>query len=589
MKKYISYIGILAAGLFLGWILFGSSSNKKTEQFHAPIVIKNQKWTCSMHSQILKPEPGDCPICKMDLISVNHTRVGLLADQFKLSQNAMALANIQTSIVGTSKSNENTIKLSGKIVENKNTTATMPAHFNGRIEKLYIKSLGQHVEKGQVIAQVYSPKLIAAQQELIITYKSKNSKPKLYNSVRNKFKNWMINDAQLDAIQKTGEVKRQFTLYSHVSGVVTEILINEGSYMIDGKPLFRVSNLNTVWANFDVYENKIHLFKKGQEISIVTNAFPNKEFKAKVDFIDPILNVTTRTVKLRVILNNKEFFLKPGMFVEGKLNVLRTNKEQVLNIPSSAVLWTGKRSVVYIKPNSSQSVFAMREITLGAKIGDDYNVLEGLNIGDEIVSNGTFTVDAAAQLQGEKSMMHRRGGRLITDYEVDQGMITTPTKTNEESKENEQLEVPNEFQAQLKSVINLYMKIKNALVIEDAVFVKKQSVILFEALSKVDIKSLNNAIANNRWMSLENALKMSVSSIANTNDIEEQRTHFRNLSTSLSKVLISFKINEKVYYQFCPMTDNYKGGYWLSKEEKIINPYFGEAMLTCGEIKQVIE
>jgi len=159
---------------------------------------------------------------------------------------------------------------------------------------------------------------------------------------------------------------------------------------------------------FDVYENQINLFKIGQEVSITTNAYPNKEFKAKVSFINPILDTKTRTVKLRVVLDNKNDTFKPGMFVEGKVKGIKTSKEQALIIPSTAILWTGKRSVVYLKTNPNEPVFEMREVTLGNKLGENYEVLDGLNNGDEIVTNGTFTIDAAAQLQGKRTQLKIR-------------------------------------------------------------------------------------------------------------------------------------------------------------------------------------
>ena len=587
MKKYISYIGILAVGLFLGWFFFGGSSNQKTEYNHSKTTEKSQRWSCSMHPQIIKSEPGNCPICGMDLILTDNSSEGLSADQFKLSDTAMALANIHTSIVGAHKSSENTITLSGKIVENKNKTATMSANFNGRIEKLYAKSVGQFIEKGQAIAQIYSPELIAAQQELITTYKSKEEQPQLYNSVRNKFKNWMINDAQLDAIEQTEKVKTRFTIYSHVSGVVTEILINEGSHIMIGKSILKVSNLNTVWAIFDVYENQIDDFKKGQEVTILTNMA--KVFKAKVDFIDPILNPKTRTVKLRVVLINKKHTFKPGMFVKAKIKALTTNNEQVVSVPASAVLWSGKRSVVYLKPNSNQPVFEMREIILGTKSGDSYNVLKGLLVGDEIVTNGTFTVDAAAQLQGKKSMMNRGEEVAIMEQNEHQKTMSIPSNIYKQLKEKKEWKVSKYFQNQLKDVLVNYIKIKDALVQEDSITAKEQAVILLESLSRVDTELLQDTGAYALWMLFEKELIASASFIENTMGIAEQRTYFMPLSRTLSKVLQSFKINKKVYYQFCPMADYNKGAYWLSEERKIVNPYYGHAMYNCGDVVQEIE
>ncbi|QXP69328.1 efflux RND transporter periplasmic adaptor subunit [Polaribacter sp. R2A056_3_33] len=592
MKKYIIYIAVLTVGFLLGWILFGgNTTSTEAVHKHNEATETNQMWTCSMHPQIMQPEAGDCPICGMDLIPAASSAKGLLADQFKLSKNAMALANIQTSIVGKSVSNENSgFILSGKITENENETATMPAHFNGRVEKLFVNSLGERVKKGQAVAQIYSPALIAAQQELITAYKLKASQPQLYNAVKNKFKNWMIHGKQLEEVEQTGQVKNSFTIYSHVSGVVTEIAINVGSHIMDGKPIFKVSNLNSVWANFDVYENQISQFKKGQNIVITTNAYSNKEFKGKVDFIDPILDSKTRTVKLRVVLNNKNELFKPGMFVEGKIKGVDSSiKKQVLSIPASAILWTGKRSVVYLKSNANEPVFQMQKITLGNQFGDNYQVLEGLNNGDEIVTNGTFTVDAAAQLQGKKSMMNKKGGKVMTGHEGHLGMNNNSSEVKKPLNKNERIAVSKEFQNQLNIVFNTYIELKNALAIDNTQNLKKQSKQLIANLGKVDMKLLKSKNAHQHWMPLEKELKATANLISNTDDIKVQRTYFKNLSSNMATVLEVFGIHEKVYHLYCPMSDNNKGAYWLSKEEKVVNPYFGGAMLTCGEVKQVIE
>ena len=180
MKKYIIYIGILAVGLLLGWILFGNSSNKETEHNHTDTTETNQMWTCSMHPQIMQPEPGDCPICGMDLIPAESSADGLLTDQFKLTENAMALANIQTTVVGKGNVDGNTLKLSGKIAENEEANAVQVSYFSGRIERLNVSFTGEEVRKGQLLATIYSPELYAAQQELITASSLKESQPALY-------------------------------------------------------------------------------------------------------------------------------------------------------------------------------------------------------------------------------------------------------------------------------------------------------------------------------------------------------------------------------------------------------------------------
>ena len=368
MKKYSIYIGILAVGLLLGWLLFGNSIPTETHNQETS-NLATAHWTCSMHPQIDLPEFSNCPICDMDLIQAETETEGLSANAFKMTKNAMALANIQTTIVRTGNIENNTITLSGKIEENEEANAVQVSYFSGRIERLNINFTGEKIRKGQLLASIYSPELFAAQQELITASSLKASQPELYRAVRNKLKLWKLSENQINAIETSGKVKENVPIYATVSGTVSEKLVNQGDYIKQGQPLLKISNLNTVWALFDVYENQLESFKKGQEITIITNTNSNKKYKAKVAFIDPIFNTNTRTVKLRAVLNNSANTLKPGMFIEGQIKADTFNKSQTLTIPVTAVLWTGKRSVIYIKTDPNEPVFEMREITLGTKLG----------------------------------------------------------------------------------------------------------------------------------------------------------------------------------------------------------------------------
>jgi Cu(I)/Ag(I) efflux system membrane fusion protein len=587
MRKYRFYLGTLLVGLFLGWFLLGNLSNINKVHEDIEIADRNERWTCSMHPQILREATGDCPICGMDLIPAETPADGLLADQFKLTANAMALANIQTSIVGSDKAKGNTIQLSGKIIENETMNVVQVSYFSGRIETLAIGFIGEEVFKGQLLATIYSPELYAAQQELITAVSLKDTQPALYKAVRTKLKLWKLSEDQINKIEMSGKVQENFPIYATVSGTVSEKLVAEGAAIQKGQPLFKIANLETVWASFDVYENQINRFQKGQEITITTNAVSNNLYKSKVAFIDPILNTSTRTVTLRAVLPNKGGMFKPGMFVEGQVKAKNSDTSEVITIPSSAILWTGKRSIVYLKPTTNVPVFEMLEITLGTKNGATYEVLSGLKNGDEIVTNGTFTVDAAAQLQGKKSMMNKKGGASMTGHEGHIGMNGSVHKV---AKNNVgRLDVSKAFQQQLKEVLNEYIVLKDAFVKEESNNIISQSEKIGALLTKVDMKLLENKEAQIFWMSLEKQLRVGVSSILKTTAIKGQRNHFKQVSASLIEALQVFGVNEKVFIAFCPMADGDKGAYWLSREEKVINPYFGNKMLTCGEVKQVIE
>ncbi|WP_425657649.1 efflux RND transporter periplasmic adaptor subunit [Tenacibaculum ascidiaceicola] len=563
MKKYITYIAILIAGVFLGWLLFGGSSNGMAAHNHTT-EEKGKMWTCSMHPQIMQPEPGDCPICGMDLIPAKAGAEGLAANQFKLTKNAMALANVQTTVIGNAISADNTITLSGKIAENEKSNAVQVSYFAGRIERLNVNFTGEKIRKGQLLATVYSPELVKAQQELLTAASVKENQPALYNAVRNKLKLWKLSENQINQIEKTGKVKENFPVYATVSGTVSEKLVEQGDYVSQGKALLKIANLNSVWANFDVYENQISNFKVGQDISITTNAYPNETFKAKVSFINPVLNQETRTVTMRAVLNNSKGKFKPAMFVTGKVEATEKQTKEQLSIPATAVLWTGKRSVVYVKPDESKPVFEMREVVLGGKAGDNYQVEKGLKSGEEIVTNGIFTIDASAQLQGKKSMMNH-------------------TKEIIES-----FSTPKAFKEQLQKAYDGYIGLKDALVKTDANAAKTSAENLQKELTLVDMKLLTNEEAHKQWMQLIPALKSSNIEIAKTTDVDTQRKYFKVLSEHFIVVVQSFGINEVAYKQYCPMADSDKGAYWLSKEKQVLNPYFGDMMLKCGEVKETI-
>ncbi|MCM4153523.1 efflux RND transporter periplasmic adaptor subunit [Arenibacter sp. N53] len=572
MNKNVLYIGIaLIAGVLVGYLIFGGSTgNSQTAPENTNISdghdhteeSLSQTWTCSMHPQIMQPEPGDCPICGMELIPVDTSADGLALNEIKMTKNAMALANIQTTLVGGSRMEDNTLLLSGKIMQNEEETSTLPAHYSGRIENLYVTYPGELVKKGQAVAKVYSPALVSAQQELITAYKMRGTQPRLYEAVRNKFKNWKIHAAQLDEVLKTGEIITEFTIYSHVSGVVTDINIKVGDHITDGHPIFKAANLNTVWAVFDAYESQISDLKEGQEVKISVNAYPNKEFTAKISFIDPILNMASRTIVIRAVLPNKENLFKPGMFVQGKVNGITNDGNETIVVPQSAVLWTGERSLVYIKTNPNEPVFEMREITLGNRNGDDFMVVSGLEIGDEIVTNGTFTVDAAAQLQGKKSMMNK-------------DKITTETEATVMK-----MVLPQPFQESFKAAIDHYLNMKDAFVESNS----KQVAVYAKSTSQ-KLKTINlNGLGKMEKTHLTKSIQM-LDAIGDNPNLDNQRSHFVILNQNfvpLAKNTEGFSL--KLYIQKCPMADNNKGAFWLSNQKEIRNPYYGEQMMSCGSI-----
>ncbi len=562
MKKYIIYIVLLLAGLFLGYLIFNTTSEEsgETVETHDHSEEEAQMWTCSMHPQIMQPEPGDCPICGMDLIPAEAGAEGLSADEFKMTENAMSLANIQTTVVGNADATPGMISLSGKIRENEEANAVQSSHVGGRIENLAVAYTGERVSRGQLLATIYSPDLIAAQQELLTAAKLKESQPALYKAVRNKLKYWKLSDAQIDKIEESGEVRENLPVYATVSGTVTEKLVQEGDYVQQGEPLYKIANLNTVWAVFDAYESQISNLQEGQEMQITANAFPDKEFTGRISFIDPLLNESSRTVKVRVVLDNKNDLFKPGMFVQAQVERPEVLSEEAFLIPRSAVLWTGTRSLVYVKTNPEEPVFQMKEVKLGNALNDSYEVLEGLSDGDEVVTNGTFTVDAAAQLQGKPSMMNN-------------------PESADKQPMNMKMELPEEFQTEFMAALDQYFNLKDALVDSNSSAAMKAAGSTLEQLPQTGLQGM----AAGHFEKVKEMLQ----AISENENLENQRAHFVILSENMIALTANIdSLGKEVYVQHCPMANSDKGADWLSLSSEIRNPYYGDAMLNCGEIKK---
>ncbi|MDD4992692.1 MAG: efflux RND transporter periplasmic adaptor subunit [Paludibacter sp.] len=407
-NKYVRYGLLVLAGLFLGWLFFHSPKTVKDEHNHSATETKKQMWTCSMHPQIRVDHPGKCPICAMDLIQVTDgggAKVDSNAVHF--SKEAAELANVATSVVSLQQPSKD-VRLYGKVQADERLLQNQVAHIGGRIEKLFVNFTGEPVRKGQLLAMIYSPDLITAQQELIEAAKTKQTEPEIYHAAMEKLMQWMLTDRQIAQIEKSGKVKTNFEVYSNTSGIVTARRVNTGDHVSEGSVLYDIANLSHVWVLFDAYESDLPFLKVGNTISFTLQALPGTNFSAKIQFIDPLIDPVNRVAKVRVEVSNAVGKLKPEMFATGVVKANLNEFKDKLVIPRSAVLWTGKRSIVYVKQPGTEDVnFKMREIDLGPMLGNSYVVLGGLTDGEEIVTDGTFSVDAAAQLAGKPSMMNR--------------------------------------------------------------------------------------------------------------------------------------------------------------------------------------
>jgi membrane fusion protein, copper/silver efflux system len=454
--------------------------------------------------------------------------------------------------------------LTGRVQADEQHLAVITADYSGRIENLAVNFTGQQVNKGQVIATIYSPELVTAQRELLEARKTREANPSLYEAAIEKLRLWKLTDNQIQKIEQSEEPITKFNVLAHKSGIVINRYVSTGDYIGRGDVLFDIADLSRVWILFDTYETDLAAISQGDKISFTVAAYPGKEFTATVSFIDPVINPQTRTLTVRAEAPNSNRELKPEMFVRGTVKAGTQRKESGIAVPRTAVLWTGKRSIVYVKvPDVDYPAFEMREVVLGPRIGESYFIESGLSLGEEVVVNGAFSIDAAAQLNGNYSMMNRP-----VDVRID---------------------VPVKFREQLTNVAKAYFDVKNALIESD--FSKAQTAAkqTQQQLSKVDMDLVSGEV-HNQWMQKQNGLSKHLSAFVKAKDIDEQRTHFEPISNILIEIAETYRLTiDRVYKAYCPMALDDEGAHWLSEFEAIKNPYFGDAMLRCGEVKDVIE
>jgi membrane fusion protein, copper/silver efflux system len=563
MPGWLKTTLVLLAGILIGWLVFrgGGTSGDTQDTAHAH-ADSETVWTCSMHPQIRQPEPGKCPLCGMDLIPAGRSGSGGSQNRFvfEMTPEAVALSNVRTVRVRrVDASNE--LRLTGKIQANEERQGVIASNFSGRVEQLFVSFTGQEVRRGERLATIYSPELITAQQELLEAARTKDINPVLYQAVREKLRLWQVSDAQIRAIESRGQVQANFDVYANTSGIVTARNVSVGDFITRGMPLLEIADLSQVWVLLDAYESDLAWVRKGAQISFTVAALPGQELSAKVAYIDPVINPETRAASVRAETANPNGILKPGMFVNASVTTRLNVASQALAIPSTALLWTGKRSVVYVKvPNAEMPSFELREIMLGSRTGDLYLVESGLEEGDEVVANGVFAIDAAAQLSGNYSMM------------------SLP--------ESKTLEVAAAFQQQLTAVTEEYFKIKHALADDNATRAAQGATTMQQALARVDMGLLQGR-AHDEWMKLLTPLRESATKISAEKNIDQQREHFTILSDNILEAVELYGVQkDRVYRAYCPMAGDNTGRFWLSDVPEILNPYYGESMLTCGEIRE---
>ncbi len=583
---------------------------------HEAGVKQASAFTCSMHPQIRRPKQGKCPICFMDLIPVETDGEEVGPRQLKLTPHAMKLADIRTAPVER-RSVSSPLRLVGKVEVDETRVKVISARVPGRIDRLYVNYTGLNVRSGASLVSLYSPQLITAQQELLQAVQMAAKYPSAADNAgaaREKLQLWGLTPKQIKGIESRGKPNNHLSIFSPMMGIVIKKHAVEGTYIQTGTPIYTIADLSRVWVKLDAYETDINRLARGQTVTFETEAYPGRRFTGTVEFIDPVLNPQTRTVKVRVNVPNGELKLKPDMFVHAVVETpapgTSSEKQEEeslapLVIPASAPLVTGARAVVYVAVKDKEGVFEGREIVLGPRAGDFYTVKEGVELGEMVVVNGAFKLDSDLQIQAKPSMMSPEGGGASPHAHHGHGTHTAqashPAPAGEETGVHDEhghhhgeaekaapaepgADISKAFRTSIDPVVTAYIDVQRTLADDDFEGAKKAAKLLMEKQKQPDMKLLKGDI-HMEWMKRQGALQKSLTKFIDAEDINTARLYFSTVSDTMIAVTRTFATpSDSIYHFHCPMALDDQGAYWLQDNDDTRNPYFGDEMLKCKDL-----
>ncbi|TNE52044.1 MAG: DUF3347 domain-containing protein [Deltaproteobacteria bacterium] len=636
LRKHWKWLTFGLIVFVLGWCSGQGTSSGTSDPHaghnHAPASQssaaapkKKTIWTCSMHPQIRLPKAGKCPICFMDLTPLQDDGGEKNPRKLAISEATKALAEIRTSKV-MRRPVSMAVRMVGKVAYDETLVKTITAWVPGRLERMYVDYTGVRVRRGDHLVKIYSPDLLASQQELLQAlkaWKQAQTGSRLtrqtarlgLEAARRKLSLLGLREWQIRNIEKRGAPLERINIYAPLGGIVIEKKAMEGMYVKTGTHLYTIADLSKVWLKFDAFERDLPWLHVGQSVTFQTLAMPGHSFTGKIVYIDPVLNSKTRTVSVRVNADNKDGLLKPEMFVKGSVMVSLNAKGRArpperegryvcpmhpevvskrrsrcticgmrlerikakkqgddrdpLVIPATAPLLTGKRAVVYVEvPKSKKPTYEGREVTLGAQAGDYYVVRKGLTEGEEVVTHGAFRIDSELQLQARPSMMS----------------LSSPEKKNDFGVDSSRPKLAHKRLKLLTPIYKSYFAVSQALTKDNP---KATLQALRTLKRRIQALTVLKGNARERWARRRSPLFTAVSRNLRQTKIADLRRLFETLSHEVIELerTIGHAGMKAYYLTYCPMAFNNRGAYWLQDKKDVRNPYFGKSMLVCGSTK----
>lgn len=583
------FIYFITFSAFLFACSNGKNGDEHSEHEHGKEHASTTKYTCPMHPQVIQDGPGECPICGMDLVPVNKGDAN--SNHLMLNDSQIKLANITTQKAITQSIGQSVV-VNARLVENEELTEVISSRAGGRIEKLFVKETGRTVKKSEPLYELYSETVLTLQKEYLLAkeqYELLGATEKRYASflkaAERKLLLYGLSPDQISKLGQTKNIQPRITFLAPVSGVVTEISVAEGQYVPEGGALYRIEDISKLWVEAELYPSETELVKTGDKINVNINGFESSPVEATITFLSPEYRSNTQITIVRAAINNPDMKYKPGM--QARV-IFSHSSKKALTVPVDAVIRDGKGTHLYVQ--KGKNTFKPQMVKTGMEDFDRVEIIEGINEGDTIVVSGAYLLYSEIVLKkGANPMAGHDHGGMQMDSKQMEGMEMRDEATTSKDEARMNTAVDPEFSRQLAAVLKSYLEVKDALVASDAESASTKINNVSSSLSKVDMNLLKGN-AHMKWMENLNRMNESVKVIKASKNTEEQRASFSRLTEALYASIKTFNVpGLQLYYQFCPMAFDNKGAYWISSEEEISNPYFGEQMLRCGETKETLK
>lgn len=578
----------------------------------------DKRYICPMMCTPPSTEPGRCPVCAMELVEATGGGSGD-GISVTIEPAARRLVGIQTA---TSKIGEmnRTIRTIGSIDFDESRLSTISAYIDGRLEELYADYVGVKVKKGDDLALIYSPKLYSAQTEFVTSIESKSVGRFSTNSsdmqamARENLSELGMTTEQIDALRKSGKPQSRIRIKSPQTGTVLEKAAVEGDYVKTGQMIYRIADLTSVWMMLDLFPDDAASVRFGQQVEAEIQSNPGEVFTGRVAFIDPTVNPTTRTVRVRVEVMNFDGTLRPGDYATARISIPATPADmvydpalagkyispmhpqvirdepgecplcgmdlistsqlgyspepiaaqRVVTVPRESVLLAGQHGVIYVETEPGR--FEIRRVTVGAMNDDRAIIVEGMTAGETVATNGNFLIDSQMQLAGNPSLMDPSKAPSYSP-----GPLALPNR--------DPIMLAGESGEQFDRAYKAYFEIQSAMA-ADLTPPPVALNTLLDSLNKLEMFSDVPDAAQSRFASARRGASRMDGSLETAREANRSVSHALLHAATITR---GPKTVSPLTHYYCPMVLG-GGGDWMQPGGELANPYWGDEMLRCGEL-----